>query len=284
MPIPFRATRDFPGRTIWTYEEDGTPDGRVKLWNGQSTDPNLDIALGLVEGATIKGIVGYHPGLSGGAGANFQTVWDQTGLYTYLTGNTQLFVSSSSAADVGITIIVFGLDFNLQEVVGLAVLNGQNQVPLNNPNFFRIEFSQTIGTTTPLQGDVYVAVSDPAPGGIPAAPGAIKDKIRIGIEVSKKLTYTVPANKIFVFDHNFTGTGKDSDIDYQFLLRTVTPGVGPDQTFKVRVEVSGYQSSFFIFNNKLTLLGGGSEFEVRVKSSKNNATFNNIIEGILIDE
>ena len=153
----------------------------------------------------------------------FETLWDQGGNYNYLSGATTLFASSSSAGDTA-TVLVSGLDINFDRINSQIALTGQTQVALPD-QFFRVHTVLTLTGT--LAGDVYIAETDAAPGGVPAA-AKVQAKMPLTANdsgdfasnnISHNGFYTVPANFTLVSLIYLGTADKDCDITANLWVR-----------------------------------------------------------------
>lgn len=144
-----------------------------------STEFLLEVSKGNVPKHSMVTVVGATPSL-GSAGT--ETIWDVGGSYTYLTADTTLYISSSSASDTSVTVLVTGKDDNYNAVTQTVITNGQTQVALGT-QMFRVEICTVIGGTSPI-GDLYIAESDTLTGGVPNTASKIKSKIPLsGVDV-----------------------------------------------------------------------------------------------------
>ncbi len=106
----------------------------------------------------------------------FQTLWDHEGNKKYLTANTQLYASSSSASDVGNQIRIEGLNSDYELGITTVVLNGQNQVAIPGGEFFRVR-EAFVDNALGLTGDVYISEIGTTTGGVPDDPTLVQTKI-----------------------------------------------------------------------------------------------------------
>jgi len=157
-------------------------------------DFGAQVALGNVEGVNSLLLVGRVPVIVAGDG--LYTVWDAASttnkLYTYLTADTGLFLSSSSAAD---TMLVFisGMDDTFSPVTQLKTLTGQTPIAIGT-DLFRVFEIRALGATEPL-GDIYLTSTSDVTGGVPDNEDEIKSKIIQGRGKSNMGLVTVPAGK-----------------------------------------------------------------------------------------
>ena len=189
-----------------------------------TTDPYLEIARGNIDGITNGFIVGANNNIGT---ANTETVWDVGGNYVYLTADTQLYISSSDALDVAVTVIVTGLDDTYTEVTRSVTVGGQSQVALSGL-MFRVFNAVVISSTSPV-GDLYVAETDTLTGGVPDVITKVKAKIALsGVDVgtgfasdniSHNGIYTVPAGKTFHGLEVRGFAGKNQDLTFSGRVR-----------------------------------------------------------------
>ena len=190
----------------------------------ESSDFYLEVAKGNVPGHAIGFIVGANPNIGD---TNTETVWDVGGNYEYLTEDTQLYVSSSSASDTAVSVLITGLDDTYTEVVRTVAVNGQSQVMLSGL-MFRVFNAVVIGPTSPV-GDLYIAETDTLSLGVPVTTTKVKGKIPLsGIDagtgfasdnISHNGLYTVPAGKTFHGLEVRGFAGKNQDLVFSGRVR-----------------------------------------------------------------
>lgn len=134
-----------------------------------STEFLLEVSKGNVPGHSMVTVIGSNPSLGSTV---TETVWDGGGTYTYLTADTTLYISSSSASDTAVTVLITGKDDNYNVITDTVTANGQTQVAIST-QFFRVEIVQVIGSTAPV-GTLYIAETDTLTGGIPDTADKIK--------------------------------------------------------------------------------------------------------------
>ena len=189
-----------------------------------STDYYLEVARGNVPGTTAGFVVGRNPDVGNLA---TETVWDYGGQYTYLTANTQLYASSSSASDTAVTLLLSGLDDSYNPVTTTVTLNGQTQVAFSLATVFRIYTVSVIGATSPI-GEVFIAETDTLTAGAPNTASKVKAKISLSTDennaavdtgtrfASSNIThlglYTVPAGKTMRVLKIIANAGKNDNI------------------------------------------------------------------------
>ena len=180
-----------------------------------NTDYFVESALGNISDTASVVITGNNPNMT----ANTEElIWDQGGLYTYLTSETTLYASSTNAADTAITVACPGLDGNYDQVTRTVTLNGQTQVALSG-DLLRVFDSAVFGSAEPL-GDIYIAESDTLTDGVPDTASKIKGKIIQGNNVSKNAFYTVPAGFSAVVLDILLNAPKNDDILFEAYSRS----------------------------------------------------------------
>ena len=190
----------------------------------RTTDYFLEVARGNVAGSSSGFIVGRNPDVGNTA---TETLWDQGGQYTYLTANTQLYASSTSASDTTVTLFLSGLDDSYNPMTQTVTLNGQSQAAFSSADGFRVHTVTVTGSTSPI-GDVYIAETDTLTGGVPDTATKIKAKIALSTDTingvidtgtrfaSSNIThlglYTVPLGKTMRIVRILSTSGKDDNV------------------------------------------------------------------------
>lgn len=226
-----------------------TPDVFRPGGGPNSTDYFYDVSAGRVPGVEAGFIISGNPNIGN---LNSETIWDYGGNLVYLTADTTLFVSSDNAADVGVTVLVQGLNDQYERITATAVLNGQTQVALNIP-MFRVFTIFVIGTQSPL-GIVYLAEADTLTGGEPDTPAKVKGTIPLatnsvgtvidsGTEFASDNfshlgLYTVPAGMVLRTNDIFVGCAKNDNVKIGGRIR-----VGPTSVWLNRNPTLVYQGN-----------------------------------------
>ena len=223
-------------------------------------DPFLEIAIGNTPDKLLQAFGGNTQSLSAGVE---ETVWDQGGLLTLLTADTQLYISSSSAADVGIVVVVTGFLADLTAVNRIVVTNGQNQVALSG--LIMIVEVVAVVSATPA-GDLYVAETDSLTGGVPDTTSKIQGKViqgnNTGINSVAVITVGTTA---FIRGIEYT-TGKLKDID---IIIKFTPFGGITRNFP-RIHLAEAPA---VLNKEIyTAIPGGSILQLNAIAKDDNAS------------
>ena len=164
-----------------------------------------------------------------------ETLWDYGGNYTYLTANTQLYISSSSASDTSVSLVLTGVDDDYAPIVLTATCTGQTQVAFSAATAFRVFTCAVIGSTGAV-GNLYIAESDTLTAGVPDTASKVKALIPLGTATddttiidtgtdyaSDNIThlglYTVPAGKKMIVPRIIVGTNKNDDVKISGRVR-----------------------------------------------------------------
>lgn len=180
------------------------------------TDYWTELKIGNVPGKARTAVGGGNPGVQTGVTENF---WSQGGLLTYLTEDTQLYVSSTSSSDVGQILVAGGVDEDYNPVNAIVITNGQNQAPLS-ALMYRVEFLANISAAGGDNiGDLYLAESDTLTAGVPDTTSKIKIKMLAGNNLEQVASYSCPAGKQ-AYIHQVSGSvGKSKDATVSFRAR-----------------------------------------------------------------
>ena len=141
-----------------------------------SSDHFLNVSRGLVDGQEAGFIIGQNPSVPATSSV---AVCDQ-GDFDYLTADTELFISSSSASDTAVTVIVQGLDDTFTRIVRSVTVSGQTQAALSG-FMFRVHIAVVTGSVEPV-GALYIAESDTLTAGVPDTAAKIKAVIPLTID------------------------------------------------------------------------------------------------------
>ena len=144
---------------------------------GKNEAFDLQVARGQVDGHEVLGVFGYS---SGTPNTGFIAAWENNSAYTFPTVASTMLVTSSSASDTAVTILISGLDANYARISELVTLTGTSAVTTAN-TYWRINsVSTTAGNAV---GTVYVK----------NAGGSVYAQITIGSGRTNMSIYTVPA-------------------------------------------------------------------------------------------
>lgn len=181
------------------------------------------ISKGDIPGSEEGFIVGFNPNTVPGQSS---TISDQGGSLGYPTVDLDLFLTSDDVLDIGVTVVIQGLNDQYERITATAVSNGTTPVALNI-KMFRFFVALVVGATSPV-GNLYIAEADTytAPG-VPDSNPGIKlmiplttdgtgDVIDMGTEfasdnISHMGAYTVPAGFSMRITDIYSGTAKNDD-------------------------------------------------------------------------
>lgn len=168
----------------------------------------LAVTSGQADGYSVVDKFGENPVIT--AASDPEDIWEFGGLYNYDTVGTApiAYVSSSSAADTGQTIVIQGLDITGALVDQEITTTGQSNVTLTTPlwRVFRMENN----SSNDIAGVLYCHI-DPAPtNGVPADI-AVRAIISGSNNQTLMALYTIPLGKVgFLFKGelgmDFTGS------------------------------------------------------------------------------
>jgi len=82
----------------------------------------MQVARGLVTGASVVNIYGYQGALPNSSGATYYPVWENTTAYTYPVSATTMLLYSSSASDTNVSVLISGLDASYNQISETLVL------------------------------------------------------------------------------------------------------------------------------------------------------------------
>lgn len=176
------------------------------------TEPfELQVARGQITDHEVVNIFGYSTGITNAA---FIPAWEVIGAYVFPTVASTMLVTSSSASDTAVTILISGLDSAYARISESVTLNGTTAVTTTQ-SFFRI--NSVITTAGNAVGTVYVK----------DAGGVVYAQIAIGSGKTNMSVYTVPAGYTAYFTQfdAFSSTSVTSGV-YATFRSLVTSSTG----------------------------------------------------------
>ena len=112
----------------------------------------LQVARGLVTGASVVNIYGYQPSV----GTTFIPVWENATTYTYPGSASTMLLYSSSASDTTVSVLISGLDASYNNLSETKVLtNGTTGVTTAN-SYLRINTITVTGSNNAV-GTLYLS-------------------------------------------------------------------------------------------------------------------------------
>ncbi len=250
---------------------------------GQSGDYLMEVASGNIPGDEDERFTGRCLKIGQGI---FETLWDQGGDLVYLTSDTQLFISSSDAADVGVFVRVEAMTDDYERITYTVETDGQTQVPLSGLAFRVIQCLTLAGSAIPV-GDLYIAEADTLTAGVPQTASKIKSKISLspgdsGQFASTNIThngfFTVPAGKRLHSLIYLGTTAKNCDIVADLRVRA-----NGGAWLSIFMNWA-YQSVVPIELINRGSIGSESDIEIRVKSGNPLGEFEANFQFIMRDD
>lgn len=177
---------------------------------GYITEQNLNIARGLVRGASVIHKFGRNPNVGGTP----ETIWEQGGVYTYLTVASTVYVYGADAQDGAAgtgarTVTVQGLDADYNEIEETLTVDGA----VSTQSFLRVfrAFVASAGSLQTNKGNVLVSTGASGGGTVLAKIATIGTGTVYGQGQTNLALYTIPAGKTgFITNWNI-GVGAYND-------------------------------------------------------------------------
>jgi len=240
---------------------------------GRKSQFFLDIARGLIPGFSTDSILSFNPDVDI---ASEETIWEQGGLYTYLTADTELFFSSSDASDTNIGLKIEGMtdDFLVKNTL-FTFTAGQSQQSIGV--FFRIFKITVISGNSPV-GDVYIAEADTLTLGVPDTASKIKTKMLQGTNISQLGAITIPLNHTMYVVRVITHTRKNKDAVIKAVVR---PDGFPG--FIQTTQFPSFQNSFELILDPPFVINEKTDLELRATTTTNQTEVVSNVGFILID-
>ena len=161
---------------------------------GYLTEQNINIARGLVRGASVIHKFGRNPNVGGIP----ETIWEQGGVYTYLTVASTIYVYGADAQDGAAgtgarTVTVQGLDANYNAIEETLTVDGA----VSTKSFLRVfrAFVASAGSLQTNKGDVLVSTGASGGGTVLAKIATIGTGTVYGQGQTNLALYTIPAGK-----------------------------------------------------------------------------------------
>jgi len=219
---------------------------------GYLTEQNIQIARGLVKGVYSVNKFGYNSDVPSNA---FETVWDGSNLYTYVsTPGVATVTSTDTSDDNGGTVQVFGLDNNYNLVDETLTIGGAAGSVTFKRVFRAVMLTANTGDTN--EGTISVTVDSVAVAKI--VPGKGQTLMAI---------YTIPANKRGYLIQLDVGSSKDLENEIQLVVRNGVSG-NVWQTKSFITTRGGFLEKNFLLPIEIN---EKHDIEVRAKSSSNSA-------------
>ena len=248
-------------------------DGKIRT---SSVPFFCDIAKG-----KISGYVALHKiGTNEDVDTSEETVWNEGGIYAYLSTATTMTVSSSDANDdvggSGVTRIqVFGQDANYKEQTEYVSMDGQNGVTTVN-SYLRVYrmICLAAGATGSNEGIIYIGTGA-ITGGKPAV---VYGSIAIGINQTQMSLWTVPAGKTFYLIDIYGTESADQRAKIRLYIRE------EGRLFVVKFELGMISGQVFKAYQMPLPIPAKSDIEIRTTGEQVNCDVSAGFDGWYQDE
>ena len=137
----------------------------------------LQVARGQIAGHEVLNVFGYSTAIPN---TGFIAAWENNTAYVFPSVATTMLVTSSSASDTAVTILISGLDVNYARISELITLTGTAAVTTTKSDF---RITSVVTTAGNAVGIMYVK----------DAGGVIYAQVAIGGGRTNMSVYTVPA-------------------------------------------------------------------------------------------
>jgi len=161
---------------------------------GYLSEQNINIARGLIRGASVVHKFGRNPNVGGAP----ETIWMYGGTYTYLTSASTIYVSGADAEDSAAgtgarTVTVQGLDANYNEIEETLTVDGA----VSTKSFLRVfrAFVASAGSLQTNKDNVLVSTGASGGGTVLADIGTVGLGTTFGLGQTQLALYTIPAGK-----------------------------------------------------------------------------------------
>lgn len=235
----------------------------------------FSVAAGAVDGVKIIKKFGQNPAVDSTA-----TIWDEGGIYEYLTSAQNVSIASTSANDTELgtgarSVRVSGLDENWLEKDEVVTLNGQTPVVISGQyiRIFRMEVLSA-GSTGSGEGTIRSGIGTFTAG----VPSQTLAAINNGLNQTLMAMYTVPDDKVAIFGEFFANSGKSSEVNVDSFTREF------GSVFRIKRRVGLFESSFFVTNSFPFVNMPRDDIEIRATASVSSTPIAAGFDIMLIDK
>ena len=197
---------------------------------GYLTEQNINIARGLIRGTTVIHKFGRNPNVGGVP----ETIWEQGGIYTYLTVASTIYVYGADAQDGAAgtgarTVTVQGLDANYNAIEETLTVDGA----VSTKSFLRVfrAFVASAGSLQTNKGNVIISTGASGTGTVLAKIATIGTGTVYGQGQTNLALYTIPAGKTGYLTNWNIGVGNYNDA---VTANLYTREVGNGLVFRTR--------------------------------------------------
>lgn len=165
------------------------------------------IAFGNIPGVTAVQIIGYN----GATTTTYETLWDESSAYTFLTAAMSTpYIASSSANDTAAgsgaqTVRVTLVNTSFVQSTEDLSLNGQTSVNLVTTNVLSIQKIEVLTAGSGLKNAGIIRIGT----GVNAAgvPAVVHGHVAVGTNISRHGFYVVPANSVLQVQNLLISSG-----------------------------------------------------------------------------
>jgi len=231
--------------------------GTKRTFIEPNADFFFDVITGNVPGLTRFVSAGNNDGLASNVEESVNNISLEDGvgaIYTYVSADTTVYVSSSDGSDTQ-TYALLGLNDAYTPVLRIATANGQTPVVFSG-DIFRIDAVINISSPAKIAvGNVYISTDNTdITAGVPNTLSKVLGKVDVGRTDGPLPNRTVPAGKMgFFYDFVFNSSkATDAEIFLRFRL-------DKDADFSTAPPFLVFQNTALI--NSPTLLPAQSEID-----------------------
>lgn len=225
-----------------------------------ATNYGMDVAKGLIKKHETGTIFGRNRDVDPAAP---ELIWDFGGIETYLTADTEIFLSSTSASDTNVGVFVWGMtdDYNFKIETHIFT-SGQSQQSIGN--FFRIFRLVIVSNDAPL-GDIYAAEADTLTLGVPDTDSKVHALMDQGSNITHKAGGTVPVGHTLYVHRAFMGVRRGEDAVIALRSRADTsPAFVESTSFPI------YQQALFLHLDPPFIITEKTDFDFLASTVTNN--------------
>lgn len=225
-------------------------------------------------------------------GTTEESVWALGGIQNYSNVATEMFLSSSSALDVGQLIAVTGLNADKALESRVIVTNGQTAVTTGE--WYRVLQARNLGffasQNGDLNGSLYIAEADTLVGGVPSTTSLIRCAILYDTAAGRSPNvglvagFTAPAGFFAVITSIKFAAPNSKDVVFSTLIRPNSEGDAIIRPFQDAAPFNLYQSAITLDFDGI-FVDDNWDVEFRARTASGTSSFCTIIcEFILIEK
>ena len=246
-------------------------------------DGSFDLQLARGQVYNHRHIFKY--GYNGACGATSETIWFQSGVYTWSSAAVKLKISSSAAADDAAstgarTVTVEGLDGNYAEISETVTMDGTTPVE-TDATFLRTHrmYVVTAGTGLTNAGVIYAADTGDTYGtpGVPDTATGIRSTIGAGEGQTLQAFYTVPAGyTAYLYNITSSSFNATNSSDVTLVSRLV------GGAFRTQNKFTVFKGSFLMPYSVPVVFPEKTDLEMRVVGNASATDASGTMDIILV--